>query len=114
MSRLDKYPKSIRKLIGVFLNEAYQSELHRELSHLENHFKDWCDGKIDNDDLTNFIHQFHDQDVRDLNKRYNGDFPDLVVAYAFAKEILDKKEAPKELIEALSELIKDVEDYDDY
>jgi len=54
------------------------------------------------------IHQYHDKSSRDLFKRYNGGFADLLVAYAFVTGILNPKEAPPELLEALAGHMEDI------
>ena len=39
---------------------------------------------------------------RELFKRYNGELPDMMVAYAIAAGILKREEIPAELFEALT------------
>jgi hypothetical protein len=102
------YPKPIRKLIRLFLAEAYQREQHALLAQLDRSFTEWREGRLDNEALNERIHQYHDKSSRELYKRYNGGFPDLLVAYAFETGILNPKEAPAELLEALADRIRNI------
>ena len=108
MGDLDHYPKPIRKLIKLFLAEAYAHEQHILLAQLDRGFADWRECKLDNEALNAQIHQYHDRLAADLYKRYNSGFPDLLVAYAFVTGILNPAEAPTELLEALAEPMRDV------
>jgi len=108
MGELDSYSKPIRKLIRLFLTEAYAHEQHILLAQLDLNFADWRAGKLDNEALNERIHQYHDKSARDLYRRYNGGFPDLLVAYAFVTGVLNQSEAPSELLEALAERMREV------
>jgi hypothetical protein len=48
------------------------------------------------------IHQYETGPSRELFKRYNGELPDMMVAYAVAAGILKREEIPAELLEALA------------
>jgi hypothetical protein len=108
MGDLDRYPKPIRKLIKLFLAEAYTREQHNLLAQLDRSFGEWREGKLDNEALNERIHQYHEKSARELYKRYNGGFADLLVAYAFVNGTLNQREAPTELLEALAERIEEV------
>ena len=109
MSYMDKYSKSVKKLIRQYLGEAYVRETHQELARLDQSFAEWREGRVDNEELNQRIHIYHNETARDMFNRYNGPFPDLVVANAFATGLLEPKEAPPELLAALAEEIKDIQ-----
>lgn len=96
------YPKPIKKLLREYLTEAYEAELKRELTKLDQSFAEWRVGKISSGELSYRVHQYETGPSRELYKRYNGDLPDMMVAYAIAAGILSEAEVPAELLEALS------------
>lgn len=97
-----EYTRKIKKLIREFAAEAHERELHRELASLDRHFAEWRKGKLGSGALSDEIHQYETGPSRELFKRYNGDLPDMMVAYAIAAGILKREEIPAELLEALT------------
>jgi hypothetical protein len=84
------------------VTEAYERELHRELSKLDNSFTEWRNGAISSGELSYRIHQYETGPSRELYRRYNSGSDDMSVAYAIVVGILDEEEVPVELREALS------------
>ncbi len=99
---MQEYSKKIKKLIREFAAEAQERELHRELTKLDLRFAEWRNGKLGSGALSDVIHRYETGSSRELFKRYNGDLPDMMVAYAIAAGILKREEIPAELIEALT------------
>jgi len=97
-----EYSKKIKKLIREFTAEAHERELHRELTKLDSRFAEWRKGQLGSGALSDEIHQYETGPSRELFKRYNGDLPDMMVAYAVAAGILKREEIPAELLEALT------------
>ena len=96
------YPKRIKKLLREYLIEAYERELHRELTVLEGSFEEWRQGKISSGELSYRIHQYEVGPSRELYKKYNEDsLAEMMVAYAIVASILRRDEIPPELLEAL-------------
>ena len=96
------YPKKIKKLLRELMTQAYERELHRELTKLEQSFAEWGDGKISSGELSKRVHQFETGPSRELSKRYNDGALDMMVAYAVVAGILDESEMPVELSEPIS------------
>lgn len=101
-----EYSKKVKKLIREFAAEAHERELHRELTRLDRRFAEWRVGRLSSGELSNEIHQYETGPSRELFKRYNGDLPDMMVAYAIAADILERREIPAELLDALSNLLE--------
>jgi len=97
-----EYSKKIKKLIREFAAEAHERELHRELTQLDLQFAEWRKGQLGSGELSTEIHKYEAGPSRELFKRYNGDLPDMMVAYAIAAGILKREEIPAELLEALT------------
>lgn len=95
------YSKSIKKLIHHYVAEAYERELHRELTKLDQSFTEWRKGKISSEALSQRVHQYEVGPSQALYKQYNGAQPDASVAYAIVTGILKREELPAELLEAL-------------
>ena len=99
---MQEYPKKIKKLIREFAAEAHERELHRELTKLDRRFAEWRNGQLGSGELSDEIHQYETGPSRELFKRYNGDLPDMMVAYSIVTCILKREEIPAELLEALA------------
>jgi hypothetical protein len=95
------YPKSIKRLIRKYLEEAYERELHRELCKLDQSFTEWREGSIDNGELSYRIHLYETKPSRELWKRYNYGDEGTTLAYLIVAGVLDRNEIPPELLEAL-------------
>ena len=95
------YSTQVKKLLRKFWIEAYERELHRELSALDQSFSEWREGRIRSDELSRRIHRYETGPSRELYRTYNGGEQDLVVAAAIASGVLDREEVPDALLEAL-------------
>ena len=76
---MNEYPKRIKRELKELAGQAYENELGRELGDLARHFDDWREGKIGASDLTELVHQYHNGPARELWKKYNGSFTELLV-----------------------------------
>lgn len=97
-----EYPKRIKRLIREWMTEAYERELHRELSQLDESFAEWRSGAINSGELSHRIHEWETGPSRALFKHYNRGPQDMSVAYAIVVGILDEDEVPGEIREAIS------------
>jgi hypothetical protein len=95
------YPKKIKRLLREWMTEAYERELHRELTKLDQTFGEWRSGKISSGELSYRIHQYERGPSRELFTRYNEGEQDMNVAYAIVVGILHRDEIPVELLEAI-------------
>jgi hypothetical protein len=96
------YSKKIKRLLREYMTEAYERELHRELTKLDQSFTDWRTGTISSGELSYRVHQYETGPARELYKQYNHGENDMNVAYALVSGILAEHEVPAELIEAIS------------
>ena len=95
------YPKKIKRLIREYMTEAYERELHRELTKLEVSFSQWQNDEIGSGELSYRLHQYEVGPSRELYKKYNYGQADMNVAYAIVAGIVKKDEVPPEMLEAL-------------
>lgn len=98
---MKSYPKNIKKLIREYMTEAYERELHRELTRLEASFEQWQNDEIGSGELSYRLHQYEVGPSRELYKKYNYGEVDMNVAYAIVAGILKKEEVSSEVLEAL-------------
>ena len=96
------YPKNIKRLLREYMTEAYERELHRELTRLDTSFAQWRNGVISSGELSHRIHQYETGPSRELYKQYNESPHEMSVAYAIVVGILDQGKVPPELLEAIS------------
>jgi hypothetical protein len=95
------YSKKVKRLLRELIAEAYERELHRELTKLEQSFSEWRSGALSSGELSYRLHQYETGPSRELYKRYNDTPADLAVAYAIVAGLLKPDELPAELLEAL-------------
>jgi hypothetical protein len=81
---------------------AYERELSRELSDLEEDFKRWRAGETNAFDLSEAIHEFHQGAARDLFSMYGRSDRRFVVARALHEGIVSKEEAGDAVIKHLA------------
>ncbi len=93
------YSKTVKRMLRQWITEAYERELHRELTKLEASFKEWREGAISSGELSYRIHQYERGASREWYKKYNSRMDDLV-------GILSEDEVPVELREALARPIE--------
>jgi hypothetical protein len=101
-----EYSRRIKRLIREWMTEAYERELHRELTKLDESFAEWRRGAISSGELSHRIHQWETGPSRALFKHYNRGSQDVSVAYAIVVGILDEEEMPEELLEAIGGAIE--------
>ncbi len=102
---MQQYPKNIKRLLREYMMEAYERELHRELTKLGQSFAEWRDGQIVSGELSSRVHQYEAGPSRELYKKYNCSPHDVNVAFAIVTNILKRDEIPAELLEAISSLL---------
>jgi len=103
---MEEYPRRVKRELKELAGQAYENELGRELGELAQHFDDWRDGKIGASDLTELVHQYHNGPARELWKKYNGPFTELLVASAIVNGILQKEQVSEETRPYVEEAIK--------
>jgi len=96
------YSKHIKRLLREAATAAHEQELHRELGKLDRSFAEWRSGAISSGELSHLVHQYETGPSRELFSRYNSGQSDLNVAYAIVAGILDERQVPPELLQALS------------
>ena len=95
-------PKHIKKQIRDWCGVAYERELSAELEKLHGDFHDWNAGKLHCFDLTERIHEFHQNGARDLYKMYVMDGSDgSLISAAIDRGVLKEDELPPALLEFL-------------
>lgn len=99
------YSKKIKRLIRENATEAYERELNRELSVVDESFAEWRSGQISSGELSHRLHKYETGPSRELFKQYNYGDADMNVACAIVAGILENDEVPSELLEALEHLI---------
>jgi len=54
---MKEYSKRTKRLMREWMTEAYETELHRELTKLDESFAEWRRGAISSGELSHRIHQ---------------------------------------------------------
>lgn len=91
MSELpSKITKSERELLRQLAQEAWEAEIDSELEQLFENFSRWADDGMSALELSDKIHEFHNDASRELYARYTGLDPAVTVARAIALGILQE------------------------
>lgn len=94
-TRLER--KELRKLAGL----AYERELAKALSSLEEDFKRWRENQITPFELSELIHKFHNGIARDLWNFYETGDAGLIVRRAIDDGVILKPEVGLSISEKL-------------
>lgn len=97
--------KRVKHLLNEYAGEAYERELHRELSKLDGEFQKWREGQLSSGEMGERIHQYEIGPSRELHKSYNDGRPDMAVAYAVVTGLLSRDEVAVEVLQALETAI---------
>jgi hypothetical protein len=100
-----EFTKSERRRLRALAEEAYARELDTALSDLESAFSDWRRKHISGFQLSDLIHEFHQGIARALYSDYTRLDPGLLVARAVSRRLLEEREVPDALLEALAPLV---------
>jgi hypothetical protein len=100
-SEMREYPKSSKHLLRRFAIEAYERELHLELTKLDQSFTEWRNGSISNAELSHRIHLYETTPSRELYNRYNTGDDAMNVAFAIVAGLLRRDEIPADVLDAI-------------
>ena len=89
-------------MLREYAIEAYERELHRELTKLDASVSEWRSGSISSGELSYRIHQYETGVARELHGRYNSGNDDMNVAYAIVTGILGKDDVTPEVVETIA------------
>lgn len=103
---MSDYPKAIKRKLHQYAAEAYENELHREMTKLDHHFEEWRSGRIGSGELSHRIHLYETGVSRKLFDKYNNSDPGINVAYAIATGILEKDEISPEVLLAIENALR--------
>ena len=97
--------KAQKRRIRELSDLAYERDLSREMTALEEDFARWRRHEINVHALSDRIHQFHDGPSRKLFVAYSGNRGDLALASAIARGIVSEEEAGSEIVDLLKPAI---------
>ena|SRR3989338_596622 len=98
---MQDYSKPIKRLLAQFLAEAYERELQRELTKLDQSFSEWRNGALGSGELSYRVHEYERGPSHALYQRYNSGPKDMTLAYVIVAGVLRRDEVPEELLAAL-------------
>lgn len=93
--------KKIKRQLREYLTEAYERELHRELTQLDQSFAEWRESKISSGELSDRIHQYETGPSRQLYQQYNSGEIEMTGAYAIVTGLLSRDEISADVLAAL-------------
>lgn len=99
---MQNFTKKVKSQIRNLIPLLYQRELQLELEKLDQHFAQWRNEEISPFELSEHIHEFHQNPSRELFSKYQSRplFP-TYIAQGVAKKLLDQSEIPTETWDAL-------------
>jgi hypothetical protein len=99
---MQEHSKKVKQQMRELISLLYQRELQLELENIDQYFEQWRKGKFSPFELSEHIHEFHQNPSRELFSKYQSTslFP-TYVTQGIAKKILDPSEIPAETWKAL-------------
>jgi hypothetical protein len=104
------YPSHIEKQLQEWSSEAYRRELKREIKRLERDIAAWKGDRISSEELRHRIHSWDSGPSRVLSQQYDYGPVDANVAFAVVVGILEQRELPEELLQAIEPVLKTYQD----
>ena len=100
-----EFSKAERKALRELSGSTYKAEAHQMLEELDAEFQSWRTGEMESSELLRAIHEFHQQQSRDLWSRYQALKEPEIVARGLALGLL-KEPVPEELLAKLAPLVE--------
>lgn len=99
---MENYSKSVKREIRSLISKVYERELNLELKSLDQYFEQWRKGDLSPFDLSNEIHEFHQNTARKLYSKYQSRvlFP-IYVAQGVVRGLLKEDEISNQTLDAL-------------
>lgn len=99
------HEKATRRQLRKLKATAHERELAAALGKLHEQFAEWRSGRLNLFDLSDLIHQFHQETARDIWRIYSGPAHEaLPVARAWRLGLLSDEEIGPDLAEQLTPL----------
>ena len=99
-------PKRIKRLLREYAAAAHEEELRRALILVAEAFTRWERRELGSGELSEIIHQFHQGPARELWVRYNTTHPEMAVAFAVTRGVLNRETLPVELLDHLARAMR--------
>ena len=90
--------KATKRKMHELAELVYKRDLSRELTKLEMEFARWRSGEISPFELSERIHRYHDGVSRKLYVTYQNLPASQAIAWAIARQVLDRAEVPAEIL----------------
>jgi hypothetical protein len=100
-----KFSKQEREQLRRLASAAYERELGNELAILDKSFSEWRNGKLLSSELSDRIHDFHQNAAREVWSTYQVRDDSMLVSRAIARGIISKTDLPGALREKLQDQI---------
>jgi hypothetical protein len=100
-----EFTKAERKILRELSGLTYEAEAHLMLEELDAEFHSWRAGEMESSELLRAIHEFHQEQSRELWSKYQALKEPEIVARAIALGFL-KEPVPEELRAKLAPLIE--------
>jgi hypothetical protein len=104
-----EFPKAIKRKLNELCGLAHEEALRRALEPLGRDFELWRERQLDSGTLAIRIHEFDHGPARELFNYYNRAWPEMVVAAAIVDGLLDRRQIPPEVLEAIGDMIGMIE-----
>ena len=98
--------KAQRRLLRELCAQAHEVEAREVLANLDDDFRRWREQEIGSEDLIEAIHQFHQNEARELYSMYSGRDELLTARRAVARGFIAAGDIPESLRPLLQEQIE--------
>lgn len=97
-----KQKKHMKELAAL----AYEKEMNSALHALSREFEKWKNSEIGPLELNDKVHQHHNYKAKELYKIYDMGIPELAVARAIARGIINEEEVKENCLQFLERMVE--------
>ena len=94
---MDGLTKADKKELRKLADQVWEADAARTLKKLDDEFIKWRAGELSHGELLDAIHQFHQNDARQLWGRYQINKPDWIVEVGLVQGLIDLDAVPERL-----------------
>lgn len=113
MRGLGAYPKTVRAQFRELIGLAHERDLAAALEPLALKFEAWRQGALDPFELNQLVHEYHHGPSREIWKRYDDLDPEVTLAQAIVRGLIQEAEVPPAVLGIVAQLVEHFREWTD-
>lgn len=104
--KMSEVPKAMKRLVREWAGIAHERDLRKALGELGREFDRMERGELSPFELNDLVHRYHQDESREIWKRYASNHLEPAIASAIVAGVLKREEVPSALVEHVTKLIE--------